>query len=129
MEIPDESLLWIGYVDEDDKPSLYRLARVFVYPSAYEGFGLPVLEAMASGTPVVANEIPVFDELVADGAFLVEPGSATKMGGAMMALLEQEDLYQSVRNAGAARATNFTWRKTARETLAVYEKAAAYTDS
>lgn len=129
MEIPDESLMWIGYVDEEDKPSLYRLARVFVYPSAYEGFGLPVLEAMASGTPVVANEIPVFDELVADGAFLVEPGSATKMGGAMMALLEQEDLYQSVRNAGAARATNFTWRKTARETLAVYEKAAVYTDS
>lgn len=128
MEIPDESLLWIGYVDEADKPSLYRLARVFAFPSAYEGFGLPVLEAMASGTPVVANEIPVFDELVADGAFLIEPGSATKMGGAIMALLEQDDLYESVRNAGAARATNFTWRKTARETLTVYERALAYTD-
>ncbi len=128
MDIPAENLLWIGYVDEDDKPALYRMAELFVYPSAYEGFGLPVLEAMASGTPVVANNIPVFDEIVGDGAFLIENGSATKMGGAMLALLEQPDLYKSVRNNGAARATNFTWRKTARATLAVYERALAYTD-
>ncbi|MEM6284321.1 MAG: glycosyltransferase family 1 protein [Chloroflexota bacterium] len=128
LDIPEENLLWIGYVDEADKPSLFRLAELFVYPSAYEGFGLPILEAMASGTPTVANNIPVFDEIVGDGAFLIEAGSATKMGGAMLALLEQKDLYDSMRNNGAARATNFTWRKTARETLDVYKKALAYTD-
>ncbi|MEL7235664.1 MAG: glycosyltransferase, partial [Chloroflexota bacterium] len=128
LDIPEENLFWIGYVDEEDKPSLYRLAELFVYPSAYEVFGLPILEAMASGTPTVANNIPVFDEIVGDGAFLIEAGSATKMGGAMLALLEQKDLYDSMRNNGAARATNFTWRKTARETLDVYKKALAYTD-
>lgn len=121
--IPEENIYWIGYVDEADKPSLYRLADVFVFPSAYEGFGLPLLEAMASGTPTVANNIPVFDELVGDGAFLIEDGSATKMGGALLALLEQPDLYESVRNNGIGRASSFMWRKTAKETFAVYEQA------
>ena len=127
-DIPEENVFWIGFVDEEDKPAMYRLADVFVFPSGYEGFGLPVLEAMASGTPTVANNIPVFDELVADGAFLIEDGSATKMGGAIIALLEQKDLYDSVRNNGIGRASNFTWRKTAKETLAVYEKALKYDD-
>ncbi len=122
QDIPEENIHWIGYVDEDDKPSLYRLAKVFVYPSAYEGFGLPVLEAMASGTPTVANELPVFQEIVGDGAFLVEDGSATRMAGAIMALLEQQDLYDSLQNNGTARATNFNWRNTARETLDVYKQ-------
>ncbi|MFZ4814935.1 MAG: glycosyltransferase family 4 protein [Phototrophicaceae bacterium] len=120
-DIPADAVRWIGHVDEDDKPSLYRLARVFVYPSAYEGFGLPLLEAMASGTPVVANNIPVFDEIAADGAFLIENGSVTKMAGALLALLEQNDLYESLRNTGIARASNFTWRKTAKQTLDVYK--------
>lgn len=120
--VPPENVHWIGYVDAADMPALYRLATVFVYPSAYEGFGLPLLEAMASGTPVVANEIPAFSEIVGDGAFLVADGSVAKMGGALLALLEQPDLYESMANRGLARASNFTWRKTARETLAVYER-------
>lgn len=122
QNIPDENIFWIGYVDEVDKPALYRLAEVFVYPSMYEGFGLPILEAMASGTPVVANNISVFDEFVGDGAFLIEEGSATKMGGALLALLEQPDLYEGLRSAGLAQASNFTWRKTAKTTHAVYEQ-------
>jgi glycosyltransferase involved in cell wall biosynthesis len=113
---------WIGYVDEADKPALFRLARVFVYPSRYEGFGLPIVEALASGTPVVANEISCFPEIVADGAFLVEPGSARAMAGAIIALLTQEPLRQTQINAGLARATHFNWRKTAHETAAVYEQ-------
>lgn len=123
IELDPELVYWPGYIDEEDKPSLYRMARLFVYPSGYEGFGLPILEAMASGTPVVANEIPVFDELVADGAFLVEDTSIHKMGGAMVALIEQQDLHDNVGGAGLARANEFTWRKTARATLAVYEQA------
>lgn len=123
----EDAVIWTGYIDEDDKPSLYRLAHVFAYPSGYEGFGLPVLEAMASGTPVVANEIPVFDELVVEGAFLIEDASLTKMGGAILALIEQDELHQTVSAAGQARATNFTWRKTARETLDVYRQALEYT--
>jgi glycosyltransferase involved in cell wall biosynthesis len=113
---------WIGYVDEADKPSLYRLARVFVFPSSYEGFGLPVIEAMASGTPVVANENSSIPEIVGSGAFLVESGSARAMAGAIIALLLQEPLRQQQINAGLAQATKFSWRKTAKETLTVYEK-------
>ncbi len=113
---------WLGYIDEADKPSLYRLADVFVYPSRYEGFGLPVLEAMASGTPVVANEVSSIPEIVADAAYLVPDGDGRAMGAAIIALLLQEPLHESLVNQGLARSTAFSWRKTARETLAVYER-------
>lgn len=116
---------WIGYIDEADKPSIYRLADVFVFPSMYEGFGLPVLEAMASGTPVVANEVSSIPEVTADAAFLVDEGNAKAMGGAIIALLLQQPFRESLINQGLARATNFSWRKTAKETLAVYEKVMA----
>jgi len=116
---------WIGFVDEADKPSLYRLADVFVYPSMYEGFGLPVLEAMASGTPVVANDVSSIPEVTGDAAFLVGEGNARAMGGAIIALLLQQPFRESMINQGLARATNFSWRKTAKETLAVYEKVMA----
>jgi glycosyltransferase involved in cell wall biosynthesis len=121
LEISD-NIRWIGYVDEVDKPSIYRLARVFVFPSSYEGFGLPVIEAMASGTPVVANEIPSVEEIAGSGAFLIESGNARKMAGAIIALLLQEPLRQQQINEGLAQATKFSWRKTAKETLSVYEK-------
>ncbi len=116
---------WIGYIDEADKPSLYRLADVFVYPSMYEGFGLPVLEAMASGTPVVANDVSSIPEVAGDAAFLVGEGNARAMGGAIIAILLQQPFRESLINQGLARATNFSWRKTAKETLAVYEKVMA----
>ena len=118
-----DHILWPGAIAEEDKPALYRMARVFAFPSRYEGFGLPVLEAMACGTPVVANEISCLPELVEDSAYLVEPGNARAMAGAILALLNQDPLHQALRNAGLARATRFSWRQTARQTLAVYEQA------
>lgn len=111
---------WPGYIDEADKPALYRLADVFVYPSMYEGFGLQLLEAMASGTPVVANNIDVFREVVGDGAYLVD--NAREMAGAIIALLLQKPLRETMINQGLAQATHFSWRKTAQATLEVYEK-------
>ncbi len=111
---------WIGYVDEADKPALYRLADVFVFPSMAEGFGLMLLEAMASGTPVVANGIDVFQEIAGDGAYLVE--NARQMGGAILALLLQDPLRNALINQGLAQATRYTWRKTAQTTLEVYKK-------
>jgi glycosyltransferase involved in cell wall biosynthesis len=116
-------VIWPGYIEEDDKPALYRMADVFVYPSMYEGFGLPLLEAMACGTPVVANEIDVFSEIVGDGAFLTH--NARNMAGAIIALINQEPLRQSMVNQGLAQATRYSWRKTARETLDVYERVMA----
>ncbi|MCA9903195.1 MAG: glycosyltransferase family 4 protein [Anaerolineae bacterium] len=118
----EDYLRWIGYVDEADKPSLYRLASVFVYPSIYEGFGLPPLEAMASGTPVVACDIPVVREVVGDAAYLVEQDNERQMGAAILSLLLQQPLQEQLIQRGLSQATRFSYRKTARETLSVYER-------
>lgn len=114
-----ESVQWIGYVDEEDKPSLYRMASVFVYPSEYEGFGLPPLEAMASGTPVVAADEVIFDETLQEGAYLVD--GARAMAGAIISLNIQPPFRETMVNQGLAQATRYHWRKTARKTLEVYE--------
>jgi glycosyltransferase involved in cell wall biosynthesis len=98
------------------------LASVFAYPSIYEGFGLPVLEALACGTPVVANKIPAIAEIVGDAAYLVDAGDARAMGGALIALLIQNPLRETQIGRGLAQATRYQWRKTARETLAVYAR-------
>ena len=116
----DEFVQWTGYVDEADKPSLYRLADVFVFPSEYEGFGLPPLEAMASGTPVVASDAVVMDEVLEDGAYLVN--NPRSMAGAIIALLIQPPFHEAMINQGLAQATKYSWRKTAKKTLEVYEK-------
>jgi glycosyltransferase involved in cell wall biosynthesis len=113
-------LRWIGYVDEADKAALYRLADVFVFPSVYEGFGLPPLEAMACGTPVVAWDSVVADEVLEDAAYLVE--NARDMAGAIIALLLQKPLRDTMINQGLALATKYNWRKTAQGTIEVYQK-------
>lgn len=117
-----DAIRWLGYIEEADKPALYRMASVFAFPTHYEGFCLPVLEAMACGTPVVANDIPVLAEVAGEGAFLTEKGDARKMAGAIIALLEQTPLRDTQITRGLGQATRYSWRKTARETLAVYER-------
>ena len=115
----DDYLRWIGFVDEADKPALFRLADVFVFPSLYEGFGLMALEAMAAGTPVVTSNAIVFEEVLEDAAYSVN--NAREMAGAIIALLIQQPLREAMINQGLALASNFSWRKTALETAAVYE--------
>lgn len=112
----------IGYVEESHKPALYRMAAAFVYPSRYEGFGLPVLEAMACGTPVIAANRSSLPEIVSDAGFLVEPDDARRMGGAILATLIQDNVAKENRTRGLAQAARFTWESTASQTLAVYEK-------
>lgn len=116
----DDYIRWIGFVDEADKPALYRLAEVFVCPSVYEGFGLTALEAMASGAPVVASNAIVFEEILEDSAFIVN--NAREMAGAILALLLQQPLRETMINQGLALASNYSWRKTAEATLEVYER-------
>ncbi len=116
----NDAVRFIGLVDESDKPSLYRLAEIFAYPTGYEGFGLPALEAMSSGTPIVANKIPVIEEVTADAAFLVETGGSRGMAAAILSLLLDDSLKADLRTRGLARATHFNWRKTAKATLDVY---------
>ncbi len=115
----DDSVRWLGFVDEADKPALYRMATAAAYPSRYEGFGLPVVEAMASGTPVVAWDVPVMAEIGGDGVYLVK--NARELGGALLALINQKPLRDALTTQGLAQATRYSWRKTARETLAVFD--------
>jgi glycosyltransferase involved in cell wall biosynthesis len=108
-----------GHVGQDELAALYRGAGCLVFPSRYEGFGLPVLEAMASGTPVVATTGGAIPEVAGDAAILVEPGNAPALaGGIERALADHERLRQ----AGLARAARFSWAETAQRTLVVYRE-------
>ncbi|WP_374686815.1 glycosyltransferase family 4 protein [Promineifilum sp.] len=113
---------WIGYVDEEDKPFLYRNAEVFVFPSRHEGFGLPPLEAMACGTPVVTSDAGSLPEIVGAAGFAIDPDDPRHMAGAIIALVMQEDLAADLRRQGPLQAAQFTWERTAVETLAVYDQ-------
>lgn len=111
---------FIGEVDEQDKPALYTLATCFAWPSWYEGFGLPVLEAMACGTPVVAGNRGSLPEIVGDAGFLVEPADTNRMAGAIIASVIDEPLRREHRAKGLAQAAKFSWQKCAAETVEVY---------
>jgi len=111
-----------GYVEEEDLPALYNGADLFVFPSLYEGFGLPVLEAMACGTPVVTSNTSSLPEVAGDAALLVDPYDVEEIATAMRRILEDEALTAELRAKGLARAKEFSWERTARETIAVYEK-------
>ncbi|MFZ8844455.1 MULTISPECIES: glycosyltransferase family 4 protein [Thermoflexus] len=117
----EEVIRCIGPVDEADKPALYRGASAFLYPSRYEGFGLPVLEAMACGVPVVASEIPALAELAGDAAYLVPPDDARGMAGALIAVLVDAHLGQTLRERGLRRAAQFSWRACAERTAEAIE--------
>jgi glycosyltransferase involved in cell wall biosynthesis len=115
-------VIFTGYISDEDLPSLYNAADLFVFPSLYEGFGLPVLEAMACGTPVVTSNSSSLPEVAGDAAILVDPYSVEAIYAAMRRVLEDPELAKELRRRGLERALQFTWEKTARETIAVYEK-------
>ncbi|HEV8675283.1 MAG TPA: glycosyltransferase family 1 protein [Methylomirabilota bacterium] len=112
----------LGPVPEADLPGLYAGARAFAFPSLWEGFGLPVLEAMAAGVPVVAARRGALPEVTAGAALLVEPEGAA-LAEALGTLLADAALRERLREAGLARAKAFSWERTASETLAVYRAA------
>ena len=113
----------IGYARPEDLPALYSAAAAVVYPSLYEGFGLPVLEAMACGTPVLASDTSCFPEVAGEAALLVDPLDVRALAAGMTAILADPDLRQRLCRAGLARSAAFSWQRTARETLAVYDRA------
>jgi glycosyltransferase involved in cell wall biosynthesis len=118
----DKEIVFTGYVSKGDLPSLYRGADLFVFPSLYEGFGLPVLEAMACGTPVVTSNTSSLPEVAGDAALLVDPENVEEIAGAMERVLTDQDLRAELSRRGRERARLFTWERCAQETLKVYEE-------
>jgi glycosyltransferase involved in cell wall biosynthesis len=110
-----------GFVAQADLPALYRQATMLVYPSLYEGFGLPPLEAMACGAPVVTSNITSLPEVVGEAALTVDPTNTGEITAAMAQLLDDASLRQHLRQAGLARAAEFTWSRTAQSLLASLE--------
>jgi glycosyltransferase involved in cell wall biosynthesis len=127
-EMPQElAPIVTGYVDDADLPYLYSAAKMAVVPSFYEGFGLPCLEAMACGTPLVCSNTSSMPEVVGDAALMVSPGDPEEMAQAMLRLAENEELAEELRRKGRIRAAQFTWRRCAEQTYRVYESAAGST--
>ena len=112
---------FLGFIEESEKPILIRAARLFAYPSLYEGFGIPVLEALSCGTPVLSSNASSMPEIAGDAALLVEPTSTSQIAEALRILLEDEGLRMSMIARGFKRALQFDWRSTAEQTLKVYE--------
>ena len=119
--IDERFVRFIGFVDEADKPALYRGAAAFIFPSRYEGFGLPPLEALACGTPVVGSDISSIPEIVGDAGVLLPPDDAEGMAGALIQLATDEGFRAELSRRALAQAARFSWERTARETLAAYQ--------
>ncbi|HEX7593459.1 MAG TPA: glycosyltransferase family 1 protein [Anaerolineae bacterium] len=119
-EAEGSRIQFIHNVDDRDLPALYSGAAVFVMPSLYEGFGLPTLEAMACGAPVICSNTSSLPEVVDDAALLIDPHSVDEMAVAIERVLSDAALRDELRAKSLARAAQFSWERTARETLAVY---------
>ena len=112
-----------GPIADEDLPALYAGARVFAFPSLYEGFGLPVLEALASGVPVACSSATSLPEVASDAALLLEPKDVSAWTEGIRRLLKDESLRERLIEAGRARARQFSWRNSAERILSVLEKA------
>lgn len=117
-----ESVQMLGYIPAEDLPGLYSLATVFVFPSLYEGFGLPPLEAMACGTPVLSSRNSSLAEICGDAACLIDPLNEESLFEGLMRILGDENLRKEMGQFGRKRARQFSWERAARETTAVYDK-------
>lgn len=121
LESVEDGILFVENVSAEQMPYFYNCADLFVYPSLYEGFGLPVLEAMACGTPVAASRATSIPEVVGDAGLLFDPLNVDEITNTMWKILTDAELRQDLRNKGLERVKLFSWEKTARETLALYE--------
>ncbi len=115
-----DEVRFVGFVPEAEIPLWYNAADLFVYLSEYEGFGLPPLEALACGTPVVASNRPSLPEVVGEAGVLVDPTDTGAIADAMQRVLDDTALRSRLADAGPRQASHFTWRETAEQTLAVY---------
>ncbi len=119
---PRQSVRYLGYVPAADKFALMKQTTAFVFPSLYEGFGLPVLEAMSLGAPVITSNVSSLPEVVGRAALMVDPADESSLATALGRVLEDEALRRQLSQAGRLRAQEFSWTKTAAQTLQVYQE-------
>jgi len=117
----EHDVIFTGYVPDEDLPVLYNGASLFAYPSFYEGFGLPPLEAMACGCPVVTSNTSSLPEVVGDAGIMVDPRQPDALADAMARVLGDSELATDMRIRGLARAATFSWERCSRETLSLYQ--------
>jgi glycosyltransferase involved in cell wall biosynthesis len=115
-------IIFTGVVSREDLPLLYSGAELFVFPSIYEGFGMPVIEAMACGTPVIASNLTSIPEVAGDAALLIDPRDAGEIAEAIEAVLSDNTLKGRLSHKGKERARLFSWERNARETMALYKE-------
>ncbi|NCO96361.1 MAG: glycosyltransferase family 4 protein, partial [Armatimonadetes bacterium] len=121
----EDRVRFLDHVPDAYLPSLYQLAELFVFPSLYEGFGLPPLEAMAQGCPVLASSASCLPEVLGEAALFVDPVDVERLSEALLQLLRDADLRETYRQRGYAQVKRYSWEETARGTLAVYRKVLA----
>lgn len=117
----EQKVIFAGYVDDEDIPFLYCGATAFVFPSIYEGFGLPPLEAMACGTPVICSNTSSLPEVIGDAGILISPNNKPAWSKQMFEISRNKKLAQNLKIMGLKQAKKFSWEKTARETIEVYK--------
>jgi glycosyltransferase involved in cell wall biosynthesis len=121
-EFHPERFITPGYIKEEDLPAVYTLSKLFLFPSLSEGFGMPVVEAMACGTPVITSKISCMPEIAGGAALLVDPLSAPSIASALIRLLSNPQLHAEKIQDGLNNSKRFSWTKTAEKVLDVYEK-------
>jgi len=118
----EEKVVFTGYIPEEDKPALMNGAEVFVYPSFYEGFGLPPLEAMACGVPVISSNKSSIPEVIGNAGILINPDNVYELSNAIFQVLSNESLKSQLSEKSVIQAKKFSWEITARKTLEIYNK-------
>lgn len=122
IEREKENIAVCGYIEREDRPYIFNLASLFVYPSHFEGFGLPVLEAMACGTPAIASNNSSLPEVVGNAAVTINPNRPDEIAQAMQAVLADEKLYNKLKERGIKQSQRFNWKKCAASTLKIFEE-------
>ena len=117
----DDKIIFTGFIPDDELPLFYNAAELFIYPSLYEGFGLPPLEAMSCATPVITSNLTSIPEVTKDCAILIDPFNKDELASSILNLLNSESLLQEYSQKGYKNSLNFTWKNTAIATLKAYE--------
>jgi glycosyltransferase involved in cell wall biosynthesis len=121
--LTENDIRFLGYVPDEDMPSFYAGAQVFLFPSLYEGFGLPLVEAMACGVPVIASNAPCMPEVLGDAAILEPVSSAERFATGIRRVLTDNELHRDLRARGIQRAQSFRYETSVKQLLEIFEEA------